>query len=137
VIAGTRPTKKLSRAIEGARNITLEPDPDDQQLSHRIRNAQIHILPSYNNTGIKLKLLHALFNGRHCITNKAAVDGTGLEAACHQGNTPAAMKSLVTQLYHLPLGEEEIHLRKQLLLKAYNNETNARRLMQLLHLHYP
>lgn len=137
VITGGGASAKLLKAIKGSDNATLESAPDEQKLSALIRNAQIHILPSFNNTGIKLKLLHALFNGRHCITNWEAVEGTGLEPACYLGNTPEAMKSLVAQLFHQPFGEEEIRLREKLLLNTYNNANNAGRLIQWLYLHYP
>ena len=41
--------------------------------------SQINMLITYQSTGLKLKLLYALFNGRHCMVNKEMVEGTGLE----------------------------------------------------------
>ena len=35
-----------------------------------IAKAQINILPSYTHTGIKIKLVNAIFNGRHCLVNE-------------------------------------------------------------------
>ncbi len=49
-------------------------------MTELIREAQINILPSFNTTGIKIKLLNAIFNGRHCLVNPAAIAGTGLGA---------------------------------------------------------
>jgi hypothetical protein len=47
-----------------------------------IAKAQINILPSFNNTGVKLKLLNALYNGRHCLVNKAGGVAGRLDKAC-------------------------------------------------------
>lgn len=137
VIAGKSPSPKLMKQLQGKKNISLVSDPENDKMSELIRNAQIHIIPSFNTTGIKIKLLHVLFNGRHCVLNKEAVEGTGLEVACHQGNSAAAMKSLVAQLFHLPFGEEEIRLRERLLLPLYDNAVNAGKLIQWIRWHYP
>jgi hypothetical protein len=90
------------------------------------------VLPSFNKTGIKLKLINALYNGRHCVVNGEAVEGSGLEDACHVGTTSQAIASIITQLYHHPFGEEEINLRKRLLGQIFNNKANARQLIQLI-----
>ena len=58
-------------------------DPSDQELKDIISKAQLHVIPSFNCTGVKLKLLNALFNGRHCVVNAEAVEGTGLKEVCH------------------------------------------------------
>jgi hypothetical protein len=78
-----------------------------------------------------LKLLHAVYEGRHCVVNDAMVAGTGLESACHIGGNAEAFAAIITQLYHHPFAEEEIRLRKHL-LKEYNNNDNATRLTQYL-----
>ena len=92
------------------------------------------MLPCFNKnvTGIRLKLLHALFEGRHCVVNDPMVSGTGLEDACHIGNSATAFASIILQLYHQPFTKEEIILRKQLLGTTYDNEKNTRQLIQWL-----
>jgi len=102
-------------------------------MNDLVANAHIHVLPSFNSTGIKLKLINALFNGRHCIVNEAAVDGSGLEAACHIGVNADAIASIITQLYHHPFSEEEIMLRKKLLPSIFDNQKNARQLIQWIY----
>ena len=98
-----------------------------------IAKAQIHILPSFNNTGVKLKLLNALFNGRHCIVNAAGVDGSGLEKACHIAETSDDFRMQVNQLYYQPFKEEAIQKRQGLLNELYNNEANAQQLISWLY----
>jgi hypothetical protein len=48
--------------LPNTKNACLLADPRSE-LGDVIEKAQVHILPSFNNTGIKLKLLHALFRG--------------------------------------------------------------------------
>lgn len=130
VIAGKNPSAKLERVAMQHPHACLVGDPSEQEMQDMIGKAQINILPSFNNTGIKLKLLNALFNGRHCVVNEATVQSTGLEPTCHIGNNAQAFKSLVMQLYHQPFGEEEIRLRNKLLLDSFDNKRNAQRLIQ-------
>ena len=132
IIAGKDPSKRLIRKVEKNKNTRIVINPSDEVLNDLISKAQVHVLPSFNNTGIKLKLINALYNGRHCVVNDEAVEGSGLEDACHVGTTSNAIASIITQLYHHPFGEEEIMLRKKLLGQIFNNKANARRLIQLI-----
>jgi hypothetical protein len=130
VIAGKNPSPKLERLAGKHSNACVVANPSEQEMQDMIGKAQINILPSFNSTGIKLKLLNALFNGRHCVVNEATVLSTGLEPACHIGNNATAFKSLIVQLYHQPFAEEEIRLRKKLLCPNFDNNKNAQRLIQ-------
>jgi len=130
VIAGKNPSPKLERLAGKHSNACVVANPSEQEMQDMIGKAQINILPSFNITGVKLKLLNALFNGRHCVVNEATVQSTGLEPACHIGNNATAFKSLIIQLYHQPFAEEEIRLRKKLLLTHFDNDRNAQRLIQ-------
>ena len=92
-----------------------------------IAKAHINLIPSYTTTGMKVKLLNALFNGRHCVVNEATVAGSGLESACHIGTTANAFSEIIVQLYHQPFTRHEIDLRKRLLTNIFNNEANAKK----------
>jgi hypothetical protein len=129
VVAGKNPSKQLLHAAHKKPNTCLVANPSETEMQDMIGKAQINIIPSFNNTGIKLKLLNVLYNGRHCITNEATLTGSGLDAACHVGTHAQAMKSLVLQLYNRPFEEEEIILRKKLLEDTYDNIANAKRLV--------
>lgn len=130
VIAGRKPSERLHQLSHRQTNTCLVADPSWQDMQDMIRKAQIHLVPSFNATGVKLKLLNVLFNGRHCIANPAALEGSGLGPACHSVSSAQSFKSVILQLYHQPFGEEEIRLRKQLLEAQFNNQTNARRLIK-------
>jgi hypothetical protein len=135
VIAGKKPSKRLEKLAHLYQHTCLVADPSESELNDLVRKAHINVLPCFNknSTGIKLKLLHALFEGRHCVVNEAMVKGTGLEGACHSGTTANAFASIITQLYHQPFTGEEIKLRQRLLGDRYDNEKNTRQLIQYLY----
>jgi hypothetical protein len=130
VITGKDPSARLSRLIGQYPHACLIANPSDEEIQDLISKAQINILPSFNCTGVKLKLLNALFNGRHCIVNEAAVQASGLESVCHVANEPEAIRNLVTELFSRPLTVEEIATREKVLYSRYNNEDNLQKLIK-------
>lgn len=134
VIAGKNPSKSLKKQAHLFQHTCIVENPSKTEMDDLIRKAHINILPSFNKqtTGIRLKLLHALFEGRHCIANEPMLEGTGLESACHIGTNANAFASIILQLYHQPFASEEIKLRKQLLDDTYDNEKNTEKFIPYL-----
>ncbi|HEX6916215.1 MAG TPA: glycosyltransferase [Chitinophagaceae bacterium] len=130
-IAGKNPPSSLKRLVKQYRNLTLIPDPSEDRLNELIREAHINIIPSFSYSGIKLKLLNALYNGRHCVVNEASVTGTGLEPLCHIANTTDHMRDTVEQLYFQPFRKEEAQEREALLGTMFNNTASAKKILEL------
>jgi Glycosyl transferases group 1 len=130
LVAGKNPGPKIRRAISKFKNCCLVSDPSDQELKDIIMKAQIHVIPSFNCTGIKLKLLNALFNGRHCVVNAAAVDGTGLREVCHLADGANDFKKIIEQLYERPFTFLDLQWRREKLQHQYNNHQTATRLIE-------
>ncbi len=130
VIAGKNPSRKLIQLAHSRSNICMVENPSEKVMSDMISKAHIHVLPSFNTTGIKIKLLNALYNGRHCVVNPAMVEGTGLESCCHISNSVSAMQNLLEQLYHQPFTSQELAFRQEFLSNHFNNERNARQQVQ-------
>ncbi len=130
VIAGKSPSNKLTQLISKFSNIQLINNPSEEELFNLIQHAQINILISLNKTGIKLKLINALFNGRHCIVNDEAVKGSGLESACHISNNKTL--ELVIKLFKEPFDDLSIQKREQILLKNYTNQRNTQKLIEAI-----
>lgn len=130
IIAGKNPSRKLRALIKKYKHISLIPNPDEIKMADLIADAHIHVLPAFNATGIKLKLLNALFNGRHCVVNHEMVEETGLDELMHIPKNAAAMKQLIEQLYYQPFLKVEVETRKQILEKMFDNETNAQTIIQ-------
>lgn len=127
VIAGKNPSQRLEFLAHEHKHTCLVANPTDSELQDMIAKAQINILPSFNNTGVKLKLLNALYNGRHCIVNKAGVEGSGLESLCTITNEITATKNAIIELYDTAFVENK--KRQTLLNQLYNNDLNAKKII--------
>ena len=133
VIAGKNPSRRLTKCAHLCQHTCLVADPSNSEMNDLIQKAHINILPSFNDTGVKLKLLHALYKGRHCVVNPEAVEASELEPACHIGTTANALASIIMQLHHQPFSEEEIRLRKKILGETFNNKKNAQKIIAWLY----
>jgi len=130
VVAGKNPTKKIASLMEKNSLTCLVANPDEIQMEDIISKAHIHVLPSFNNTGIKIKLLHALFNGRHCVVNNEMVEGTPLKNLCHIVNRAGEFKERISKLYHQKFTAEEKEFRKKILNENFSNEINAQQMVK-------
>lgn len=134
IIAGKDPGRPLQKAASLCQHTCLIGNPSESEINDLVQKAHINVLPNFNKniTGIRLKLLHSLFSGRHCVTTPAMVSGTGLEGACHIGNNSNAIASIISQLYYKPFDEDEIRFRKTLVEKSFNNDLNTTSLIRKL-----
>jgi hypothetical protein len=132
VIAGKNPSERLIKSSHKQPNNCIVANPSAPEMKDLISKAQLHIMPSFTDSGIKLKLLNALFNGRHVITNENMISGTGLETLCHMADNAALMKYQVYRLFQTPFKEEDLKKRNDVLLKIFNNDAHAEKLIKLL-----
>lgn len=132
IIAGKNPARRLLGFDKQYRNITLLANPDGHTMVELVRQAQINLIYSFQSTGIKLKLLTALFNGRHCVANTVTVQNSGLENLCHTGQNPDEIRELVYQLMDAPFTEEEIRKRDKILKKIYSNKKNVKKIYDFI-----
>ena len=130
VIAGNNPSPRLVHRCAGHPHVKLETNPSLQRIDELVQEAQLHVLPSMNSTGVKLKLLHALFRGRHCITNGPGIEGSGIVSGVSIANEAGQWKQAVIRLFAQPFTEEDKKNRGQL-LAVYDNSLNADRLSAL------
>ena len=134
VIAGRKITERVKRKAAPLPHIRLVESPDDASLEDLIQHAQIHLLPSFNTTGVKLKLLHALWAGRFCVANKACVAGSGLEQEVVIAETPEDYLREVEGLFSTPFTTVHLENRRRS-LQRYNNDRNAAQLIEILYSH--
>ena len=96
-----------------------------------IADAHCNILPTFQATGIKLKLLAALFSGRSCIVNTPMVINTGLESLCTISDTAEEMKEAVKNVMESSFPMDEIKRREEILLNDFSNTENAAKVIRL------
>jgi hypothetical protein len=132
IIAGKNPSATLKNESLKNKNVQLIANPSQQEMDELIQNAHLHLLPSFNITGIKIKLLNAFFNGRFIVCNSASVEGTGLETLCNIAESPSDYIKIIEELFQLPFTKKEIDKRNGILKDQFNNERNARQLIDWL-----
>jgi hypothetical protein len=132
IIAGMNPSAKLKKDIARLPNARLIPNPDDDSMNQLIANAHIHILPTFQPTGLKLKLLKSLFNGRHIIVNSKMLAGTGLDHLCHIADNQEDIIQTINRLMLIPFSDKEIQLRRQTLLPFFTSHHQAQQLIRLI-----
>lgn len=132
VIAGSKPSDELKKAVRGRSNITLYDDLTPERIQEFIADAHCNVLPTFQSTGIKLKLLSALFAGRFCVVNRQMVENTGLESLCIIANNAESMKEKIKAVFTKEFSERERKKREEILLRDFLNEVNAKKLLKVL-----
>jgi hypothetical protein len=129
VIAGKRPSALLRRMAHRRSHTCIVEDPSARELDDLVRRAQVHVLPSFSVTGVKFKLLNAVFSGRHVLANPSMLTDTGLEGACHVAPDAAAFRDQLDGLFRKRFGADDIHTRESLLRERYCDTRNAEQLI--------
>jgi hypothetical protein len=130
VIAGKGISPQLKEAVKKYAHIKLAKDPRETELEDLIGNAQIHLVPSFNVTGVKLKLLHGLFNGRFCLANQAAIQGSGVIKGVDVKESAEDFRRAIPILFNKEFTDTDQEERSYL-LSLYHNRTNAEKLNAL------
>ncbi|MGN6438322.1 MAG: glycosyltransferase [Agriterribacter sp.] len=132
IIAGKNPSDRLLEAVGLHHDVTLIANPSPTEMEQLIAEAHIHLLPSFTNSGIKLKLLNALFCGRFCVVNPEMVQGTGLADICIVADAAPGFINAILQCMSSDFSLSHIKDREKLLPECFNNRENARMLADML-----
>ena len=131
-IAGMNPPPHIVKLIEDIPNIELIDSPNDQVLFDLIRHAHINILVTEQATGLKLKLLNTLFNGRFCLVNDKMVEGLEVNGLCYIVNDSNAIRFAVSELMPRSFDKHQIERRRKNMKNFYNIEEATDLLMKLI-----
>jgi len=131
IIAGKNPSKKLLQICK-KNSVTCLQNISPEKMEELMCSAHIHLVPSFNATGIKLKLLNALFLGRFVITNTAAVAGSGVESLCSVADSPEELIRQIRYFSQMDFNQNDIERRKEIMESLFNAEKNTRHLVRLL-----
>lgn len=132
VIAGKSPPAFIR--IKAARhpNVSLISDPGNEQITELIKNAHINILPALAANGFKIKLLMALYAGRHCIVNSVIGENALVKSLCHIADSDQEIISKIHSLMNIPFTEEMISERRKILSDNFDIRRNAEKLIELI-----
>lgn len=132
VIAGSGPSARLIKAIKPLSHVQVIANPDEHRMKYLTMGAQMNLLPTFQSTGIKLKLINALYQGRWCVANDQMVQSTHLEGLCNIANTAGEFVNWVNALRGREFNNGEIRKRSQVMGEHFSNEKNAKKLLELV-----
>lgn len=132
VVAGRNPHPRIIAACIPHPHIRLIANPSEDEMQGLIAAAQVHVLPTFQASGLKLKLLYALYSGRFVLVNQAMLYGTGLDAICEQAETPVQFADKIRHLMQRPFLQEDIDQRATTLSRIYDNTTKVDTLISLI-----
>jgi hypothetical protein len=132
LIAGLDPPEWLLRLAAPHSNIRMIQNPSDDKMFTLIRHAQVNVMVTFQPTGLKLKLLNALFNGRFCLVNPDMVAGTSLETICNMASGTEEFKNEVQRLFSMEFTQNQIAERESMLQQSFSNQNNCKLLTDIL-----
>ena len=124
-IAGLNPPESLRGLVALYPNVELIPNPPQAEMDQLIKNAQVNILVTFQATGLKLKLLNTLYNGRWMLVNREMLAGTGLESLCEIAADAKEMKKKIISLFDTEFDQKQLIARAEILQSRFSDEQNA------------
>lgn len=112
-------------------NVTIEANPRLEQMAQMVRDAQVHLLVTFQATGLKLKLLNVLYEGRHVVCNPEMVCGTELSELCHIGADTEQLIAQCKAHYQEAYGDKDIQTRQEH-LQLFDNTRLSQLLIQTI-----
>lgn len=106
--------------------------PSKEKMNSLIKAAHLHCLPTFQNTGVKLKLINSLLNGKRVLVNQNMITENHLESFCELAEDVSDWRRKVSSLMKSTMQEEELKERKDFLLEIYDNQKNAKLLLESL-----
>lgn len=131
VIASSYRNTKVMTEISKYDNITFNIITDQNNLYRLFENAHINALPTFQNTGIKLKLLNTLRQGKFIIANDPMINETGLETLCEKANSKAEFLSKTAKLFDQNY-ESSFEAEREKLLENFDSVTSAKKIAKLI-----
>ena len=130
MVAGLNPPDGLRKLCERYPHISFKANLGDAEMMDLIRNAQVNVMVTDQPTGLKLKLMNALYNGRFCLVNDDMVRGTALGQLCVMAETPEQFIAEIKRLMDEDFTEDDIEERDDALKELYQNDKNAQLIIE-------
>jgi len=133
VIAGKQPPAFIRTKILKHENIKLVENPNQVYMQDLIENAHVHCLHTHQGTGLKLKLLNVMFNGRFVVVNSNMLEGTTFltDETLLVANTPEAYLRCLESILHQPFTPTHC-TKRQFACEPYHNRIQTERLVEIL-----
>jgi len=131
VIASSFENQKILNSISKSENTSFKKINSDEDLEILFEKAHINVLPTFQKTGIKLKLLNSLYQSRFLIANNFMVEDTGLESLVEIANNK---KDFLTKTKLLFNREFTSNIQKDRFkkLQELNPEKSAQKIIDII-----
>lgn len=130
VIAGKSPSSWLKNEASVQENVRMIDTPTSIQMDSLIQHAHIHLLITFQQTGIKLKLLHALDSGKHIIINSKMDDAGIFATLCAVEDKAEDMAKRIEKMMKIEFTPEMFAERKEKFSQLFNNQLNAKKIVE-------
>ena len=133
VIAGKNPVSEILELAKGKANITVIANPSDQEMQKIISDAHVNFLFTEQSTGLKLKLLYALSQGRFCFCNTLMLAGTGIEKSVIEVEMDEVAKIIeeTKSCFERDFSENDLAERRDA-MRIFDNKIGVERILNLL-----
>lgn len=128
IIASSSINKLVIKEINKYKNTEITDIPNQKFLEELFTKAHINTLLTFQKTGIKLKLLNALYQGKFIIANNKMIEDTGLESLCELANTKEQILQKTAKFFASDFTKKEIEKRKEKLI-AFNPSESAKKIV--------
>ena len=129
-IAGLNPSKKLKSSALGFDNISIIDSPGDQKMIQLISNARLNLFYSKHSSGVKLKLVNALFNAQRCLVSQEFLVNSDLSHVCFAVKE-SDWKSKIEEEFNKSFNIRLISKREEI-LKNYTCSFNVDKILRLI-----
>lgn len=131
-IAGSNPGEALIRLVSAYDHITLHHHPSEEEMNSLLAEAHIHVLPTFQHTGIKLKLLSSLYKGRFVVVNEQMVYKSGLEFGTRICVNPREFLNTIEELWMEEFDEIDLAQREAAIGETFSTRKNAQLLTDMI-----
>ncbi len=132
VIAGMNAPTELKNLISRYENIILIENPNAAKMRQLQRDAHVHALWSFQPSGMKLKLLNAVFSGRWVVGNSCILENTGLENVCVLADDAKKYRAAIKSLLDISFDEKNKMERAYQLKSQFYNHENIKKITKIL-----
>ena len=130
VIAGKSPSNWLKNEASIEKNVQLIDTPPSIQMDSLIQYAHINLLITFQQTGIKLKLLHALDTGKYIIINSQMDDNGIFASFCYVKNSAEEIAKKIDELMKADFTEQHAQERHAKFSAIFDNHRSAKKIIE-------
>lgn len=129
VIAGKNPSAKIQKAIRNFPHIELVSNPSDSKMIQLMEDAQVHLMPNRQPTGIKIKWVNALFKARNIIVHPEIHSVSDPELGIYSTDDWRSYHEIISSLKNKKYTPACLELRKAWMSEHFANNVNIERVL--------